>query len=353
LSQSGSPHRPEKQSSPSGSATTAAPEPASPEGAGEHKGNGNSKADQDESDILSAFCGTVKAEDDEGPRPDGRAWDLDDLVVDTASQYSVTHYGVGQGIQNAKSLLGNALSDEEKRISMSIMDMCAARGIPVSSKNRSITHPVSEAISLARYGPPPKASPTPQALPSELEEQVAREAYCRALEEHPGVEVTELIPQANQIFEADPRVSPERREVAMGHVFAELVNGTWRIALCRARNANVSESAPPEPTPSLDQDPAYDLAVIQAGHRVDPADPSVAHFQEVLNQLSRSYGETPQQIADKTVKAQQMLAAKGLDDSFDDIIHAMITISTAKARISYADALASYIVLREGGEGKG
>jgi hypothetical protein len=115
----------------------------------------------------------------------------------------------------------------------------------------------------------------------------------------------------------------------------------------------VPESAPPEPTASQGEGPAYDLAVIQAGHRVDATDPSVAHFQEVLDVLSRSYGETPQQIADKTVKAQQMLAAKGLDDSLDDIIHSMITISTAKARVSYADALATYILLRETGSEKG
>lgn len=112
-------------------------------------------------------------------------------------------------------------------------------------------------------------------------------------------------------------------------------------------------TAPPQPLLSGGQGPAYDLAVIKAGHTVDPTDPSVAHFQEVLNVLSRSYGETPQQIADETVKAQQMLAAKGLDDSLDDIMTGMMQISTAKAHVTYEDALAGYIVLREGGAGKG
>jgi hypothetical protein len=62
---------------------------------------------------------------------------------------------------------------------------------------------------------------------------------------------------------------------------------------------------------------------------------------------------TPQQIADETVKAQQILAAKGLDDSLDDITTAMKEISTVKAHVAYKEALASYIVLREGGAAKG
>ena len=140
--------------------------------------------------------------------------------------------------------------------------------------------------------------------------------------------------------------SPEKQPSASASATA----AATPIALMTPAPA-VPESAPPEPIPS--QGPAYDLAVIQAGHAVDPTDPRVAHFQEVLNMLSRNYGETPQQIADKTVKAQQMLAAKGLDDSIDDIIHAMITAFTAKARVSYADALAGYILLRETGSDKG
>jgi len=79
----------------------------------------------------------------------------------------------------------------------------------------------------------------------------------------------------------------------------------------------------------------------------------VTHFQTILNLLSRSYGETPQQIAYQTAKAQEMLAAKGLDDSVDDIMTGMMQAYTGKTHVPYTQALAAYMILRENGGGKG
>jgi hypothetical protein len=79
----------------------------------------------------------------------------------------------------------------------------------------------------------------------------------------------------------------------------------------------------------------------------------VTHFQALLNLLSRNYAENPQQIADQTAKAQDMLAAKGLDDTIDDIMKGMMEAYTGTTHVPYTQALAGYIVLRLNGSEKG
>jgi len=102
------------------------------------------------------------------------------------------------------------------------------------------------ALVIAMCAPPespkstsPPGEPTAEVL-SDIEIRAARAAYCEALAERPGVNVTDVIPRANHLFDTDSRVSPARREKVMGSVFAQLVNGSWQTSEC----PNVERESP-------------------------------------------------------------------------------------------------------------
>jgi len=95
----------------------------------------------------------------------------------------------------------------------------------------------------------------------------------------------------------------------------------------------------------------YELATIDAGGYVSHDDITVARFKSLLDQLSQTYSVTPQQIADQTVKAKQMLKDRGVQESLMNIMTGMNQIfATANHDQNYATALAMYIELRDKGE---
>lgn len=95
---------------------------------------------------------------------------------------------------------------------------------------------------------------------------------------------------------------------------------------------------------------AHELATIDAGGYVSEDDIRVVRFRSLLRQLTETYDLTAQQIADQTVKAQEMLRKEGVQDSLVDLMTGMNQLfSTRQEGKQYAEALASYVVLREKG----
>jgi len=95
----------------------------------------------------------------------------------------------------------------------------------------------------------------------------------------------------------------------------------------------------------------YELATIDAGGYVPHDDIRVARLKSLLQQLSQTYSGTPQQIGDQTVKAQEMLKDRGVQESLVDIMTGMNQIfTTANHKQDYAGALAMYVELRDKGE---
>lgn len=96
---------------------------------------------------------------------------------------------------------------------------------------------------------------------------------------------------------------------------------------------------------------AYKLAVIDKGW-VSDNDIIITRFKSLLKQLSNTYVETQQQIADMTVKAQQVLREEsGIKESLMNIMEGMNKIFPEKiANQKYAEYVSAYMVLRTKGQ---
>jgi len=95
----------------------------------------------------------------------------------------------------------------------------------------------------------------------------------------------------------------------------------------------------------------YKLACIDAGRRVDQDDIKVARFRSILRQLSETFVEDRQQIADMSVKGQQMLKQEGISETLLNIMEGMNQLfSTTVANQKYAEYITAYLTLREKGQ---
>jgi len=96
----------------------------------------------------------------------------------------------------------------------------------------------------------------------------------------------------------------------------------------------------------------YQLAVIDAKGYVSKDHISVARFRSLLRQLSNTYVENRQQIADMTVKAQEILKKdEGIKESLLNIMEGMNQIFYKKIENqNYAEYIASYMALRTKGQ---
>jgi hypothetical protein len=95
----------------------------------------------------------------------------------------------------------------------------------------------------------------------------------------------------------------------------------------------------------------YQLATINAGGYVSRNHITVARFRSLLSQLSSTYIEKEQQIADMSVKAQQLLRKDGVAESLLNIMEGMNQIFTRKIENQkYAEYIAAYITLRSKGQ---
>lgn len=104
--------------------------------------------------------------------------------------------------------------------------------------------------------------------------------------------------------------------------------------------------------PALGDDPIeYKLAVIDAGGYVSKDDISVARFRSLLEQLDSKFNENQTEIADMTVKTQEILRGKGISEKMLNIMEGMNRLfPTRFPNQKYAEYLASYLVLRDSGQ---
>lgn len=104
-------------------------------------------------------------------------------------------------------------------------------------------------------------------------------------------------------------------------------------------------------TAIADEPIEYKLAVINAGGYVPKDHITVARFRSLLRQLSKTYVENRQQIADMTVMAQKMLRKEGLEESLLNIMEGLNQLfPTPVKNQKYAEYAVAYVTLREKGQ---
>lgn len=94
----------------------------------------------------------------------------------------------------------------------------------------------------------------------------------------------------------------------------------------------------------------YKLACINAGKRVPRDHLTVARFKSLLQQLFHSYVEDKQQIADMSVKAQEILMEDGISENLITIMEGMNKIFYKSIENQkYANYISTYMTLRNKG----
>lgn len=95
----------------------------------------------------------------------------------------------------------------------------------------------------------------------------------------------------------------------------------------------------------------YKLATIDAGRSIPTDHITVARFRSLLHQLSATYTENAQQIADMTVKAKQILKKDGINESLISIMEGMNQILPQRIENQrYAEYVSAYVALRSQGQ---
>jgi hypothetical protein len=94
----------------------------------------------------------------------------------------------------------------------------------------------------------------------------------------------------------------------------------------------------------------HQLAVIDAKGFVAEDDITVARFRSLLEQLSSTYDEDKQKIADMTVTARGLLRKNGIDEKVLNIMEGMNQLFSGKAENQkYSQMLAYYVAFRNKG----
>lgn len=95
----------------------------------------------------------------------------------------------------------------------------------------------------------------------------------------------------------------------------------------------------------------YQLATINAGRYISSDHITVARFRSLLNQLSFTYVENKQQIADMSVKATELLKKEGVEESLLNIMEGLNQLFASKIENQkYAEYAAAYVTLRSKGQ---
>lgn len=94
----------------------------------------------------------------------------------------------------------------------------------------------------------------------------------------------------------------------------------------------------------------YQLAIIDAGKFLPKNHFTVTLFRSLLEDLSYTYVEDGQQIADMTVKSRQVLKEKGIYESLLKMMEGMNALFSKKIENQqYAEYIAAYMTLRMDG----
>ena len=95
----------------------------------------------------------------------------------------------------------------------------------------------------------------------------------------------------------------------------------------------------------------YKLASIDAGKTLPKNHLSVKRIKFLLDDLSYTYVENEQQIADMTVRAREILQGKYVNESLVNILSGMNSLFSKKvANQKYAEYIAAYMTLRMDGQ---
>ncbi len=119
---------------------------------------------------------------------------------------------------------------------------------------------------------------------------------------------------------------------------------------------NQSESVQTKPNTASSDLLEYNLAIINAGGYVSEDHITVSRFRSLLDQLSSTYRENKQQIADMSVKAQELLKEEGVKESLLNImegLNQLFAIKTENKKFpnpEYSDSLSVYATLRRKGQ---
>lgn len=101
-----------------------------------------------------------------------------------------------------------------------------------------------------------------------------------------------------------------------------------------------------EPAPTLE----YQLATINAHGYIPQDHTTVMRFRSLLDQLSTTYIESKQQIADMTIMARELLKKDGIEESPLNIMEGMNQLfSTKIENQKYAEYVSAYVALRSKG----
>lgn len=94
----------------------------------------------------------------------------------------------------------------------------------------------------------------------------------------------------------------------------------------------------------------YKLASIDKGYEVLEDDITIARFRSLLNQLDDKFVEDRQQIADMSVKTQELLRDKGISESLLNIMEGINSILVTELESQkYAEYAGTYVTLRDSG----
>ena len=120
-----------------------------------------------------------------------------------------------------------------------------------------------------------------------------------------------------------------------------------RLLLCLLMLSLLSPLTAAHASESLE----YKLATINADGYVSKDHIIVARFRSLLNQLSATFVEDKQQIADMSVTAQNLLNKDGIPESLINIMEGMNQLFPRKIdNQKYAEYAAAYVTLRSKGK---
>jgi hypothetical protein len=123
-------------------------------------------------------------------------------------------------------------------------------------------------------------------------------------------------------------------------------NKTTPTATPSNTTSRPSSPNPTTPATTPENTMVKNLAIIEG---VERDEVKVSRIRTLLAQLDERYPENQQQIGDMTAAAYNQIQKKGHSASIIGIMEAMMTASESKAKVSYADAVTAYIMLRVSG----
>ena len=92
------------------------------------------------------------------------------------------------------------------------------------------------------------------------------------------------------------------------------------------------------------------LAMLETGHAVSATEPTTLRMRMHLAALSAEYPERPQQIADMTVRLQQILHEEGHAESLESLFDGLQSLPHPQPKVpAYSEAAAVYATLRQRG----